>query len=88
MDVDFEITLTVNGEVRQSGSTSDLVFGITDLVADISGIVELMPGDLIATGTPSGVGVAMDPPQFLASGDIVEISAGRLGSLVNRFVDE
>ena len=71
----------VNGELRQDASTSDLVFGIPTLVSFISETITLEPGDLILTGTPSGVGMAMDPPRFLTSGDVVRIEIERLGSI-------
>jgi 2-keto-4-pentenoate hydratase/2-oxohepta-3-ene-1,7-dioic acid hydratase in catechol pathway len=71
----------VNGELRQDASTSDLIFGIERLVDFIAEAIALQPGDLILTGTPSGVGMAMDPPRFLASGDVVRIEIESLGSI-------
>jgi len=71
----------VNGELRQDSSTSDLIFKVPELVAFISETCTLEPGDLILTGTPSGVGMALDPPQFLTSGDVVKIEIERLGSI-------
>jgi 2-keto-4-pentenoate hydratase/2-oxohepta-3-ene-1,7-dioic acid hydratase in catechol pathway len=71
----------VNGEPRQDSSTSDLIFGCERLVEFISQTCTLMPGDLILTGTPSGVGMAMDPPQFLQSGDRVRIAIEGLGEI-------
>ena len=71
----------VNGELRQDSSTAQLIFGVPDLVAFISETCTLEPGDLILTGTPSGVGMAMDPPRVLRSGDIVRIEIERLGSI-------
>jgi acylpyruvate hydrolase len=71
----------VNGELRQDSSTSDLIFGCDELVEFIGQTCTLMPGDLILTGTPSGVGMAMDPPQFLSSGDRVRIAIERLGEI-------
>ena len=71
----------VNGELRQDSNTSDLIFGCDELVRFISETCTLMPGDLILTGTPSGVGHAMDPPQFLKSGDVIRIEIERLGSI-------
>ena len=59
------ISLTVNGEQRQNGSTADMIFDIPTLIASLSEGMTLEPGDMLATGTPSGVGYAMDPPQFL-----------------------
>ncbi len=80
-----ELTTTVNGELRQQATIGDLVFGIPALIADISRIVELEPGDLIATGTPGGVGHAMEPPTYLRPGDVVEVSLDRLGTLRTTF---
>jgi acylpyruvate hydrolase len=71
----------VNGEPRQDGSTSDLIFGCAALVAFIAETCTLEPGDLILTGTPSGVGMSMDPRRFLASGDVVRIEIERLGAI-------
>jgi acylpyruvate hydrolase len=71
----------VNGELRQDASTSDLIFGCRALVDFIAETCTLEPGDLILTGTPSGVGVAMDPPRFLQSGDVVRIEIASLGAI-------
>ncbi len=71
----------VNGDLRQDSNTCDLIFGCQDLVQFISQTCTLLPGDLILTGTPSGVGMGMDPPQFLKSGDVVRIEIERLGSI-------
>jgi 2-keto-4-pentenoate hydratase/2-oxohepta-3-ene-1,7-dioic acid hydratase in catechol pathway len=71
----------VNGELRQDGRTDQLVFGPEALVAFISETITLEPGDLILTGTPSGVGHAMDPPRFLAEGDVVRIEIEGLGAI-------
>ena len=71
----------VNGELRQEASLGDLVFDPAALVSDLSEIVELLPGDLIATGTPGGVGEAMEPRQMLEPGDEVVVSADGLGEL-------
>ncbi|HWD65038.1 MAG TPA: fumarylacetoacetate hydrolase family protein [Solirubrobacteraceae bacterium] len=71
----------VNGEVRQDSNTSDLIFGCQKLVEFIAETNTLLPGDLILTGTPNGVGMGMDPPQFLESGDVVRIEIERLGSI-------
>ena len=69
----------VNGELRQDGTTSDLIFDIPAIVAFIAETCTLKPGDLILTGTPSGIGMAMDPRQFLAPGDVVRIEIEELG---------
>src|SRR5829696_6917279 len=70
---DLRLRTWVNGELRQDASTSDLVFGIEQLVAFIAETCTLEAGDLILTGTPDGVGMAMDPPRFLEPGDVVAI---------------
>ncbi len=77
----LSVTTRVNGEVRQESSADDMVFDIPALVAHISGIMTLEPGDLIATGTPSGVGP-------LADGDVVEIVVGGVGSVSNPVASE
>jgi len=71
----------VNGELRQDASTSDLIFGPQELVDFISETCTLEPGDLILTGTPSGVGMSMDPRQFLESGDVIRIEIESLGTI-------
>ena len=71
----------VNGELRQDSSTSDLIFGIEELVRFIAETCTLEPGDLILTGTPSGVGMALDPPSFLQPGDRVRIAIEGLGEI-------
>jgi 2-keto-4-pentenoate hydratase/2-oxohepta-3-ene-1,7-dioic acid hydratase in catechol pathway len=71
----------VNGELRQDSSTSDLIFGCQELVQFIGQTCTLLPGDLILTGTPSGVGMAMDPPRYLSSGDRVRIAIAGLGEI-------
>jgi 2-keto-4-pentenoate hydratase/2-oxohepta-3-ene-1,7-dioic acid hydratase in catechol pathway len=78
---DLRLRTWVNGELRQDSSTSDLIFGCQELVRFISQTCTLLPGDLILTGTPNGVGMAQDPPQFLRSGDVVRIEIERLGSI-------
>ncbi len=77
----------VNGELRQDASTSDLVFSIPQLIAFIAETITLEPGDLILTGTPSGVGMALDPPRFLEAGDVVRIEIEGLGVIEHGIVD-
>ncbi len=77
----LRISSHVNGELRQDSTTADLVFGPRALVDFISETCTLEPGDLILTGTPSGVGMAMDPPRFLAPGDVVRVEIERLGAI-------
>ena len=69
----------INGELRQDSNTSDLIFGVAEIVAFISETITLEAGDLILTGTPSGVGMYFDPPRFLGSGDVVRIEIESLG---------
>jgi acylpyruvate hydrolase len=77
------LTTTVNGEVRQHASLGDLVFDVPTLVADLSAIVDLEPGDIIATGTPGGVG---EPTKrFLAPGDVVEVRIDGIGAIRTTF---
>jgi 2-keto-4-pentenoate hydratase/2-oxohepta-3-ene-1,7-dioic acid hydratase in catechol pathway len=78
---DLRITTHVNGESRQDGTTADLIFGPEELVAFIAETCTLEPGAIILTGTPSGVGAAMDPPRFLAPGDAIRIEVEGLGVL-------
>ncbi len=81
---DLRLRTWVNDELRQDASTSDLIFGCQELVDFISQTCSLSPGDLILTGTPNGVGMALDPPQFLRSGDVVRIEISRLGVIEHR----
>jgi acylpyruvate hydrolase len=81
------LEVTVDGERRQHARVDDLVFGLEQLVADISTIVTLRPGDIIATGTPGGVADAMDPPGYLRAGQICEVSITGLGTLRNAFCE-
>ena len=69
----------VNGEMRQQGSTADMVFGVREIVSHLSQFMTLYPGDIIFTGTPAGVGDGMDPPQYLKPGDVVRIGVEGLG---------
>jgi 2-keto-4-pentenoate hydratase/2-oxohepta-3-ene-1,7-dioic acid hydratase in catechol pathway len=78
------IRCRVNGELRQDATTADLVHGVAQLVAYCSTSFTLRPGDVIATGTPGGVGAFRDPPVYLADGDIVEVEIDGIGTLRNR----
>ncbi len=80
-DVDnLRLWLTVNGEQKQDGSTSEFIFTIPHLVSYISQFMTLQPGDVISTGTPAGVGLGFSPPQYLKPGDVVELGIDGLGS--------
>jgi 2-keto-4-pentenoate hydratase/2-oxohepta-3-ene-1,7-dioic acid hydratase in catechol pathway len=72
--------LKVNGELKQNGNTADMIFKIPFLISYVSQFMSLLPGDIISTGTPSGVGLGRTPQQFLKSGDVVELGIGGLGS--------
>lgn len=76
----LKLWLTVNGKTMQNGTTANLIFKIPFLVSYISQFMTLLPGDLISTGTPAGVGLGMNPPVYLAPGDIVELGIDSLGS--------
>ena len=82
----LQLRTWVNGELRQDSRTNDLVFGVKDLIAFISETCTFAPGDLILTGTPSGVGMAMDPPQFLKDGDVVRMEIESLGVIEHQIV--
>ena len=75
------ISMFVNGEERQSSNTSDLIFSVPQLVSTLSSWMTLEPGDIVATGTPSGVGLAMDPRTWLEDGDELVVSSPQLGEL-------
>lgn len=80
----LSVKTEVNGEVRQSGNTSQLIFPIEKIISVISQGMTLEPGDIIATGTPAGVGKGFNPPRFLKAGDIIEITIDGLGTLQNK----
>ena len=77
----LELICRVNGEERQRSTVSQMIFDIPEIIAQLSAGLTLEPGDIIATGTPSGVGYAMDPPHYLVAGDIVECSIDGIGTL-------
>lgn len=76
----------VNGALKQDSNTRHLIFRIPDIIAEISSVMTLLPGDVIATGTPSGVGFARNPPEYLGDGDVVECHVEGLGWLRNTIV--
>jgi len=84
----LRIALRLNGKTMQDSSTRQLIFSVDHLVAYLSGVCTLSPGDVIFTGTPPGVGGARKPPVYLQSGDIAEVEIERIGVLRNRFVAE
>ncbi|MDO8363147.1 MAG: fumarylacetoacetate hydrolase family protein [Actinomycetota bacterium] len=83
---DLGIGCSVSGEVMQHGRTSDLIFNVPRLVAELSAVLPLLPGDVIFTGTPEGVGAARKPPRFLQAGDVVESWIDGIGTIRNRCV--
>jgi 2-keto-4-pentenoate hydratase/2-oxohepta-3-ene-1,7-dioic acid hydratase in catechol pathway len=82
---DLELTGTLNGEVVQHDRTSNMIFGVPRLVAYLSSVCPLRPGDLIFTGTPAGVGNRHTPPRFLAPGDVLESTIETLGTMRHTF---
>jgi 2-keto-4-pentenoate hydratase/2-oxohepta-3-ene-1,7-dioic acid hydratase in catechol pathway len=80
------VSLTVNGTVLQDGNTADMLFGVADIVSYASAFLPLQPGDVIATGTPAGVGFSRKPPIFLKPGDVCEVHIERIGTLRNTVV--
>ena len=82
----LRLSLTVNGDKRQDGNSTHMLFKIPVLIADITSGVTLEPGDVIATGSPQGVGAAMDPPTFLQPGDVVACTIDGIGTLENPVV--
>ncbi|NMA55466.1 MAG: fumarylacetoacetate hydrolase family protein [Firmicutes bacterium] len=85
---DLEIKLKLNGQVMQSSSTANMIFGVAELVSFLSQLMTLNPGDVIATGTPAGVGFARRPPVYLAVGDVIEVEIEGLGTLRNKVAEK
>ena len=84
----LHLTTTVNGEVRQDDTTANLLFPFDYLVSYLSTFMRLQPGDVIATGTPTGAGARFDPPRYLRAGDLVTVTVPEIGSLANAVRDE
>ncbi len=85
---DLHVRTSINGEEMQNGYTGDMIFPVAVLIADMSQVMTLEPGDVIATGTPPGVGFARVPPRWLRPGDVVRIEVEKVGALENRVVAE
>ena len=85
-DQNLGLWLTVNGEGRQKSNTQNMVFGVSELVSYVSRFMTLLPGDVISTGTPPGVGLGLDPPVYLKAGDVVECGIEKLGQQRQRIV--
>jgi 2-keto-4-pentenoate hydratase/2-oxohepta-3-ene-1,7-dioic acid hydratase in catechol pathway len=84
----LQIRMKVNGELRQEGNTSDLIYNIWQQIAYLTTVMTLEPGDIIATGTPSGVGVAMKPPSYRRIGDVMRVEIDGIGHIENVVVAE
>ncbi len=82
---DTRVRCWVNGELRQDASTQDMIFDIPTLIETCSRGITLLPGDVIATGTPAGVGMGMTPPTYLKAGDVVRMEIDGIGSIEHRF---
>jgi 2-keto-4-pentenoate hydratase/2-oxohepta-3-ene-1,7-dioic acid hydratase in catechol pathway len=85
---ELHLTTHVNGELRQDDTTANLIFPFDRLISYLSSFAPLKPGDIIATGTPTGAGARFDPPKYLRDGDVVTVSAAGIGTLENRIEDE
>jgi len=87
-DIDnLRLWLTVNGKMMQDGNTSNFIFNVPFVIAYVSQFMTLLPGDVISTGTPAGVGLGFNPPIYLKAGDVVELGIDGLGSAVQKVVD-
>lgn len=86
-DDDISVKCWVNGELRQSANSKDLIFDVATLIETISAGITLYPGDIIATGTPAGVGLGFKPPKYLVAGDLVRLEVGGVGILENRLIN-
>jgi 2-keto-4-pentenoate hydratase/2-oxohepta-3-ene-1,7-dioic acid hydratase in catechol pathway len=80
---DTPVSCRINGELRQDSNTRLLIFDVPTVIAAISNGITLLPGDVIATGTPSGVGLGFKPPRFLEPGDVMQVEIGGIGVLEN-----
>lgn len=87
-DTELHLMTRVNGEVRQDDTTANLIFPFARLIEYLSSFMRLTPGDLIATGTPTGAGARFDPPKYLRGGDVVEVHVPEIGTLRNVVMDE
>ena len=85
----LKVSTKVNGELRQNSSTKNLAFNVYEIVNYLSQVMTLEPGDVIATGTPAGVGIFMKPKhKFLSPGDLIEIEIEKIGTLRNTVIEE
>ena len=79
---DLPVRLTVNGEVKQNSNTGQMIFGVADIIAHLTTVMTLHPGDIIATGTPAGVAHGRNPQEYLKAGDEIRMEIGSLGTLI------
>lgn len=80
------IQCRINGELRQNSNTKNMIFDIPHIISDLSQGMTLKAGDIICTGTPSGVGMGFEPPRYLAGGDVMECYIEKIGKLTNQIV--
>lgn len=85
---DLEIRTWVNGELRQAANTSEMIYPIAEQIAELSSIFTLEPGDILATGSPAGVGAAMRPARYIKAGDLVCVDVAGVGRIENRFIPD
>ena len=83
----LNLQLKLNNKVVQKSNTSDMIFTVSQIISHLSHFMVLRPGDIIATGTPEGVGIGMKPPVFLKDGDIMELQIDFLGSQKQKVID-
>ena len=84
---ELRLTARVNNEIMQDGTTRDMIFSIPEIIENISEDITLVPGDIISTGTPAGVGIFRDPPVVLKPGDVVECEIEHIGRIRNKCVE-
>lgn len=83
---ELKMWLKVNGEIKQDGTTTNLIFKVPFILSYLSQFMTLLPGDVVSTGTPAGVGLGFDPPQYLKAGDVVELGIDQLGSSTQKVI--
>ena len=84
----LRLTAVVDGEIMQDGNTRDMIFDIPAIIENVSEDITLIPGDIISTGTPAGVGIFRDPPVVLKPGNVVECYIEKIGTIINKVVNE
>jgi len=84
----LDLTTRLNGQVMQSANTAQMIFTVAEIIEYLSAFTLLVPGDVIVSGTPGGVGAKRDPQVFMKAGDLIEVEIGAVGTLRNRLVPE